>query len=325
MRKRRLSLAIALLAALPSLASAGEMAVEKRTIDDLKAVFATVESVDEVLARARIAGTVSGLLMDEGDQVEAGGRIATVGDPKLALATAGIDARLRAAEAERDLADIEFRRSSDLLSKGVGTKMRLDDARTRLEVTNRTIAALRAEKQASGERSNEGAVLAPSAGRVLKIHVSEGSVVMPGETIATLAAENYILRLELPERHARFIRLGDKVLVGARALAVDGEQPRLGTVRQVYPRIEQGRVIADVAVEGLGDFFVGERVPVHVATGSRQAFVVPREAVSRSFGLDMVTLKDGPRVVVQLGAMTEDGIEVLSGLREGDVVMWESP
>lgn len=321
MRISRFSFALALLAALP--AFAGEMTVELRPIDDLKAVFATVESVDEVLARARIGGTVSGLLVDEGDRVEAGARITTIGDPKLALATAGIEARLRAAEAERDLADIEFRRSSDLLAKGVGTKMRLDDARTRLEVTNRTIAALRAEKQASGERSNEGAVLAPAAGRVLKVHVSEGSVVMPGETIATLAAENYVLRLELPERHARFIRVGDKVLVGARAL--DGDEPRLGAVRQVYPRIEHGRVIADVAVEGLGDYFVGERMPVHVATGTRQAFVIPREAISRSFGLDTVTLKDGSRVVVQVGAVTEDGIEVLSGLRAGDIVVWSAP
>lgn len=307
------------IAALPALA--GEVAVQSTRIDDLKAVFATVESVDEVSARARIGGTVSGMLADEGMQVKAGDRLATIGDPKLALATAGIDARLRAAEAERDLAEIESRRASELVAKGVGTKARADDSRTRLDVANRTIAALRAEKQVSAERTNEGAVLAPGNGRVLKVHVTEGSVVMAGETIATIAAENYILRMALPERHARFIKVGDKVLVGPRALGSADQPPRQGTVRQVYPRIEAGRVMADVAVEGLSDFFVGERVPVHVATGSREALVIPREAVSRRYGLDYIRLKDGAEIVVQPGAITEDGIEVLSGLKAGDVVV----
>jgi membrane fusion protein, multidrug efflux system len=312
--------AFVLAAALPALA--GEMTVKTGQMEDLKAVFATVESVDEVLARARITGTVSGLLVDEGAQVEAGARIATIGDPKLALATAGIDARLKGAEAERDLAEIEFRRSGDLLAKGAATQARVDNARTRLDVAARTIAALRAEKQVSAERSGEGAVLAPASGRVLKVHVTQGSVVMAGETIATIAAENYILRMALPERHARFIKVGDKVQVGPRSLTAATTQARLGSVRQVYPRIEDGRVMADVAVEGLGDFFVGERVPVHVSTGSRPALVVPRAAISRRFGLDFVTVKDAGAVVVQLGHADDDSVEVLSGLRDGDLVTW---
>ena len=305
-----------------SSALAGEMMVKTHEVDDLKAVFATVESVDEVLARARITGTVSGLLVDEGARVEAGVRIATIGDPKLALATAGIDARLKGAEAERDLAEIEFRRSGDLLAKGAATQARVDNARTRLDVAARNIAAIRSEKQVSAERSGEGAVLAPSAGRVLKVHVTQGSVVMAGDTIATIAAENYVLRMALPERHARFVKIGDPVQVGPRSLAATDAQPRLGTIRQVYPRIEDGRVIADVAVEGLGDFFVGERVPVHVSTGRRPAVTIPRAAISRRFGLDYVTVKDVGAVVVQLGQVAEDTVEVLSGLHDGDLVMW---
>lgn len=315
----RLSCAL-MLAALP--AFAGEMTVKTREVDDLKAVFATVESVDQVLARARIPGTVSGLLVDEGSRVEAGQRIATIGDPKLALATVGIDARLKAAEAERDLAEIEFRRSQELLAKGAATQARVDNARTRLDVAMRNIAAIRAEKQVSAERSGEGAVLAPTAGVVLKVPVTQGSVIMDGETVAVIAAENYILRMALPERHARFLKVGDKVLVGQRSLLAGEASSRQGTVRQVYPQIEDGRVMADVAVEGLGDFFVGERVPVHVATGKRPTIVIPREAVSRRFGLDYVTVKDSGPVVVQLGQAVDDSVEVLSGLRDGDVVTW---
>lgn len=326
MPRRLAVIAIAALLAAPP-AWAGEMVVKSHPVDDLKAVFATVESVDEVLARSRIAGTVAGLLVDEGSRVSAGQRIATIGDPKLALATAGIDARLKAAEAEKDLAEIEYRRSKDLLGKGAATQARVDNARTGLDVAQRNIAALKAEKQVSTERSGESVVLAPAAGVVLKVPVSQGSVVLAGETIALIAAENYILRMALPERHARFIKLGDKVLVGPRTLTDNPAGPkdsgaRQGIVRQVYPRIEDGRVIADVGVDGLGDYFVGERVPVHVATGQRQVMLVPTPAISRRFGLDYVTLKDVGPVVVQLGQQTEDGIEVLAGLHDGDQVTW---
>jgi multidrug efflux pump subunit AcrA (membrane-fusion protein) len=174
------------------------------------------------------------------------------------------------------------------------------------------------------QQSAEGAVLAPGAGRVLRVPVSEGSVVLPGETIAAIAADHYILRLQLPERHARSIKAGDTILLGARGLEAPTEGPetlRRGRVALVYPRIDQGRVIADVEVEGLGDYFVGERTRVYVSTGTREALVLPESCVYRRFGVTYVKLADGVEVVVQVGLPVEGGIEILSGLREGDAVM----
>ena len=124
------------------------------------------------------------------------------------------------------------------------------------------------DRDVVAQRMSEGAVLAPGAGRILRVPVSEGSVVLPGETIATLAEDHYILRLQLPERHARFMRAGDAVQIGARGLEDDGAK-REGRVRLVYPEIEGGRVIADVEVPALGDDFVGERTRVYVNTGMR--------------------------------------------------------
>lgn len=309
-----------LAAACPALA--GEAEVRLRRIDDIKAVAATVESEHEAAARARLGGTVTHLATDEGQRVESGQRLATIADAKLAPQIGGAEARIKSLEAERDLARTEFQRSAELFEKGAGTKMRLDAAKTRLEVAERAITSARSERSVLAERTGEGAVLAPANGRVLKVHVTEGSVVLPGDVVATIAVENYALRLALPERHARFIKVGDTVLVGPRALGMADQPPRQGVVRKVYPRIENGRVTADVGVDGLGDFFVGERIPVHVSTGSRDAFVLPRDAISRRLGLDVVRLKAGGEVVVQTGQITADGIEILSGLRDGDVVTW---
>jgi hypothetical protein len=154
------------------------------------------------------------------------------------------------------------------------------------------------------------------------VPVSEGRVVLPGESVATLAEDRYILRLLLPERHAQIIRAGDRVQIAARGLSGDEpEQRRDGRVRLVYPEIQGGRVMADVDVSGLGDYFVGERTRVYVTTGRRAAIVVPAGAVFQRAGASFVRLKSGAEVVVQTGGATQDGVEILAGLRAGDVVV----
>ncbi len=316
------SLLAALLFSIPAAAAAAEYRVAPQAIDDRKAVFATVETVDVAAARARIGGTVAVLSVDEGDAVTAGQRIAVIADPKLQLELAAIDERIRALQAQKELAETELKRARDLQRTGNIPKARVDDAETALTVAQRSLSAMQAERRVVAERHAEGAVLAPAPGRVLEVMVTEGAVVMPGEPVARIAHENYILRLELPERHARFIKVGDTVRVGERGLAVaDGGDLRDGRVVQVYPQIRQGRVVADVAVDGLGDFFVGERVRVHVSTGKRQAFVVPRDYLYRRYGVDYVRLADGTEVVVQPGDVVDGGIEILSGLQAGDVVV----
>ena len=288
-------------------------------ISDRKAVIATVEPVHEILARARIGGTIARLTIKEGDFVDDGIDIATIADPKLALQMQALDARLRAQQAQRDQARLDLDRAEELRRTGTIAQARLDEARTRFEVAQRNLGAAQSERDVIGQQSAEGAVLAPGAGRVLKVPVTEGSVVMAGETIATIAAESYVLRLQLPERHARSMKAGDAILIGARGLAAEPQESlRRGAVKLVYPQIDQGRVIADVEVPELGDYFVGERTRVYVATGTRRAIVVPPDFVYRRFGVSYVRLKDSTEVVVQPGMPSEAGLEILSGLRDGD-------
>ena len=60
-------------------------------VADEKAVFATVESINVVPARARIGGTVAELKVKEGDRVGAGQIVATIGDEKLVLQMKALD------------------------------------------------------------------------------------------------------------------------------------------------------------------------------------------------------------------------------------------
>jgi len=310
----------AVAAAIP--AWAGEITVVRRAVDDRKAVIATVEPVHELVARARIGGTITTLTVKEGDWVKAEDRIAVVVDQKLLLQMRALESRIKAQQAQRDQAQIDFTRAQELRNRGVASQSQLDQARTTLDVAERTLQALRSDREVIEQQSAEGAVLAPGSGRLLKVPVQEGSVVLPGETIAAVAANNYILRLQLPERHARSLKAGDTILVGARGLDVQDEETlRRGKVVLVYPQIDNGRVMADVAVEDLGDYFVGERTRVYVATGRRPALVIPAASIYRRFGVSYAKLKDGTEVAIQVGLPVEGGIEVLAGLHEGDVVL----
>ncbi len=292
--------------------------VQVQNVADRKAVFATLESVDTTTARARIAGTISELSVDEGDPVREGDRIAVVVDEKLSLEIRALEARIRSLRAQEGLAATDLDRARTLRQSGTATQARLDEAESRLAVLRAEIAAMEAELAVAVERQAEGAVLAPAAGRVIQVRVVEDVVVLAGEPIAEIAAELYILRMRLPERHARFVKIGDRVLVGARGLQPDAEPLGEGVVRQVYPELEDGRVVADVEIGGLENFFVGERVRVYVSTGSRPAILVPSSYVFDRFGTSFVRLEDGRDVVVQTGLGIDGDIEILSGLRPGD-------
>ncbi len=309
---------------------AGEFPVQVEVKTDFKAVFGRVESRDLVQARARIGGTIVSLDVEEGSSARAGAVIARVVDDKLALHMGALDARLKELEAEKQNASAELARGQSLFASGTIAKSRLDTLQTRVDVVSNQIAATQSERAVIVQQGAEGDVLAPASGRVLSVPVTKGSVVMPGETIARIAGGGYFLRLSLPERHAAQINEGDDVFVGGRGVGsatVTFEKARKGKLVKVYPEIEAGRVLADVEVDGLGDFFVGERTLVWIPVDQRNAISVPPESITTRYGIDYVSLVNGAEpidVAVITGEQfeTESGarVEILSGLRDGDKV-----
>jgi multidrug efflux pump subunit AcrA (membrane-fusion protein) len=322
----RILLVLAGLLALPQPAVAEELFVAApSSVADEKAVFATVETANVVPARARIGGTIAQLTVREGDRVEAGQVVATVGDAKLALQMKALDAQIAGLEAQSAKAQEDLARAQGLFERGTTTRVRLDDARTAAEVASTALRSRIAERSVVEQQLNEGKVLAPTAGRVLRVPLTAGSVVLPGEVIATVAERDFVLRLRVPERHARFLKVGDPVRIDGAELGQSG--PRFGKIVLVYPQIEDGRVIADAVVEGLGDYFVSERIRVWISGGERMAFVVPAGFVSTRFGIDYVRVRAGEKgaidVPVQRGRdlprpEMPDGVEILSGISVGD-------
>src|SRR5690349_20629815 len=116
------------------LASAQTLTVAQQTVADEKAVFATVESISVVPARGRIGGTVVQLNVREGDRVTRGQAIASIGDEKLVLQMKSLDAQIEALQAQANQAQIDFSRIEGLVGNGTLPRVKLDEARTALNV-----------------------------------------------------------------------------------------------------------------------------------------------------------------------------------------------
>ena len=299
--------------------------VTPATVPDQKAVFATVESRRIVPARARIGGTVAEIAVKEGDHVELGQVVATVGDEKLALQMKSLDAQIAGLEAQLTKAKSDLARAEELFGRGTVPRARLDEVHAAADLAASAVRARVAERSVIQQQLAEGSIFAPAAGRVLKVPLTPGTVIMAGESVAQIAEQNFVMRLRVPERHARFLKVGDTVRIDA--AEIGASEPRFGTIKVVYPQIEDGRVVADAVVEGLGDYFVSERIRVWISAGKRAVYIVPASFITTRFGVDYVKVRGsaGEEVDVPVQRGRElprpdfpDGIEILSGLNVGD-------
>ena len=71
---------------------------------------------------------------------------------------------------------------------------------------------------------------------------------MPGEVVVQITTGAPVLRIELPESEATNLKQGESI----RFLSEDSEEPRLAIIRQVYPAVTAGRVMADLDAGATG-------------------------------------------------------------------------
>jgi RND family efflux transporter MFP subunit len=307
--------------------SAGRLVVERVAAPDYKTVSAILTSRDVGDARARIGGTLTRLLVREGEAVRRGQVVAIVSDQRLALEAQAGAADVAAAEAAAERARADQARFQVLFDRGFLSPARMDQIRAETRAADAQLRAARAQGGALSEASAQGRVLAPANGRVTRAPIPQGAVVMPGEIVVAIATGARVLRLELPEAQAAFLREGQDIRI---LDAGDGAEVRTVRVRQVYPAIEAGRVTADLDAASFEGDFVGARVRVLIPAGERDSIVIPAPYIITRYGVDYVRLiVEGGSVIdapVQRGAATPlddmpDGVEILSGLDDGDAIL----
>lgn len=305
-------------AALP----ADRFIVRESLVDDVKPVDAVVATEHTTEARARIGGTLERLLVTENDMVRKGQVIAVVSDPRIGLQTRGYDAQAAAARAQLDAANDNLARLQALYNRGFYPKAQLDQAVAAAKAAKGNLDAVIAQRAASAELAGQGAILAPESGRVIHAQTPAGSVVIAGQSVVTIASGEPVLRVQVPERDAGALKVGDTVdVVGPNGEALGAA----GVIRKVYPAVSAGEVAADIASPAAVGAPIGEKVTLAVKLGERSAIIVPAKYVSTRFGLDYVRVL-GSGGAADVPVQTEarapgEPAEILSGLQPGDVIV----
>ena len=190
------------------------------------------------------------------------------------------------------------------------------------------ISVRRAELNQIREQLIDTTLNAPMDGFIEVRHVSAGSYVQIGQPVVTIVATNPLrYRGNVPERFARQLKLGQKVLIEVDPLS----DPREATISRISPSLDvASRSLsfeADVPNPDFtlrtGFFAEGEIVLDEAA----KSLSVPATAMTEFAGVEKVwKVVDGNAVEQVVGTLRRnDGqVEIVSGLNVGDVILKEA-
>ena len=260
-------------------------------------------------------GQVASVRYEEGDVVRRGAVLA-------ALDTSSVSADLDAASAELDRTEAQYNRINALYQDGWVTK-------AQLEQSEAAMRAAKASVKASRFASNTSHIHAPSGGIILARNVDAGQIVAAGQTALILGetGKGFVLRVPMTDRDASRVRVGMRAVVKVAAVH---QQSIDAVVTEKDGRADARTGSFEVsfllpANDRLRSGQLGT-VEIDVARDSSGAIAIPSTAIfgiRSGEGLVFTVDKDNKvsQKAVILGVLTDDSIEVLSGLNEGNIIV----
>ena len=289
----------------------------------------TAAPLQQATLSTKLMGTVTAVLVHEGDVVAAGQPLVRIDARDLAAKSAQVGASIAEAEAVQRDALVQANRIRALHADSAATRAQLDAAETGLARAEAGVRAARAAAGELGAVSSYATIRAPFAGVVTRRLVDPGAFAAPGAPLVSVqdASRLRITATAAPDA-VRGLRRGQSI-----AATVEG-RPLTATVEGVVPAAS-GNLYAvnalvpnPVAAGGGGAILPGSAATLALPLGTRAALVVPAAAVTREGDLTGVTLRtaagDETRWV-RLGRAVGDVVEVTAGLRAGDRVVVPGP
>lgn len=343
------SLALIVLAALLSACSSRPIDVAVRSVE--RGVVETLVANSEagtVVARHHVrlaaerAGRVLTLPWDEGDEVPAGTIVVQL-DPsseRVRLHSArhdseAADAAHRAAHADADLAEREYKRAVALHAQQLSSDEALETARARRDAAAAALARYEAQLGSAGAaisgHEDELAhlrVIMPFHGVLTKRLVEPGESVVPGQIVAeVMTLDSLDVHAPLDERDAAEVRVGQPVRVTLDpfpGVTWDAHVTRVAPV--VEETREQNRTLT---IEAQLNPVAGDSRPRPGMSADLEVILAHRDDVLRVpssaviDGSRVLVLKGGRAVArdVRTGARNWDWTEVVSGLKQGEPVI----
>lgn len=273
----------------------------------------------------RIDGKIIERKVEVGSVVKKGQVLVRLDASDTSLNAAAALADVRAAEANRALAQSEVNRQRLLVDKKFISQSSLDKYEAQLKTADALVNQAKAQAASSNNQSRYTALVADRDGVITQIHAEPGQVVKAGNMIAQIVDTKHIeVLVAVPESRMAKLKVGDAVAVKLWAAQAKTYQ---GKVREIAPAANSATRAFDVRVT-IAD--ADEAVKLGMTAGvsfgeSKSAeIIIPSAALTQVDGKTSVWVinKDGvanPKVVTA-GQYSEAGIAITSGLQAGEMV-----
>lgn len=289
----------------------------------------TVAPARHTAVASRIVAHIDQVRVRAGDRVGEGEVVVVLDARDLRAKVGQAEEALRAARAELEFAKTEKTRSDQLLAKGVTTRQRYDQAVSRLRVAEADVQRLTQSLKEARAALSYTEIRAPVAGRVIDRLAEPGDTALPGQPLLRIY-DPTALRVEAPVRETLAVRLRVGETLRVEVPAIDSVTE--DTIEEIVPYADPGArtLLVKVRLDTNGRLVAGMFARVAVPAGERTRLLVPEAAIERIGQLEytMVMGRDGrlERRLVTTGEYRTDGrIEVLSGLAEGERVVYSRP
>jgi len=315
--------------------------VDERQISDTQAVIGQLVATRRAAVATRTAGVVEAVQFEVGDQVRKGQALVALDKSRIAIerraaeASVGVArAVIRVADAKLKLAELAFKRQADLRKSTAFSRSRYDDLKQAVVQSQSERSQAQAQLQtarSSLDRTEyelrHSVINAPFDGVIIERQAQPGQYMSPGGTVATLLdISNLEVEADVPGNIANGLRAGTKV-----AAIFDGGTRRDVAVRTIIPvqnlstRTRPVRFAARLGDNQSAHIAIGSTVTLQMPVSApRKVLSAPKDALLQSRGgwivYVVVDNKAQPRPV-KLGQSVRDRIEILSGLKAGDVVV----
>ncbi|MEW6349319.1 MAG: efflux RND transporter periplasmic adaptor subunit [Thermodesulfobacteriota bacterium] len=277
-----------------------------------------------------VTGVVAKVNVEEGDRVQRDQVLAELDQSVLDAESAVKEAEIKAGTAEMSFRTEEFRKRDELFKKNAISDSELRKAGFELERAQANLETLKAQQDAIAARKKQRMLRSPVSGVVAKRYIEAGSVVTPTQNrvFRLLRCDDVVAVLELPEKAYRSIRPGQPLIVHVDAL---GGKRFSSLVHHVCPEIDEknrtftieARVSNPDLIIAAGMFVRAEILPHQ----DNPSVWIPARALVRVGKKDatVFVVKDGVALKrdVRVAGRDAGRVEVVSGLREGDLLVTE--
>lgn len=281
----------------------------------------------------KVSGTIQELKVQVGDRVDKGQLIARIDPRDYELQLQEARAALSQARAQERNAKAVYDRVRQLYENQNVSKSELDSARAGFESANAQARSASKRVQLARRQLDYCQLKSPSGGAISQVPVEPNENVQPGQPIVQLSAgELPEVKVAVPEILISGVRKGSAVSVEFDAIKGKKFEAR---VFEVGVAPDEGATTFPVTVRMMAaDSEIRPGLAAEVeftfdATDTRERVIVPPVAVAADRnGRFVYVLKPTSegfgtthRRTVEVGELTTEGLEVLSGIEDGELLV----